>query len=80
MRRQNHVVELAESMRLGDRLVIEAIQCCSRDLPVPQCDEQSVFVDNSASCRIQQVGVAFHLRDLVCADQAARLLVERAVN
>ena len=41
---------------------------------------QSVFVDDAAAGRVDQIGVGLHQRELTAADQAAGLLGERAVD
>jgi hypothetical protein len=80
VRRDNDVIELEQRVVGLHRFLLEDIQAGAGDLSRGQCSVQRCLVHDRTARRVDQVGTAFHEPDQARADQAARLLAQRAVD
>src|SRR5262245_19398808 len=76
MRREDHVVQLAEAMRLGHRFFGKAIERRASDSPGFQRIEKGVFMNDAAAGGVQEVRGRLHLSQLTLADEPSRLGVQ----
>ena len=80
VRGQDDILQFAEAMRSGDWFLGEAIQRSAGDATALQRIIQRIFIRDSASRGVDQVGAGLHQRQLVCADQASSAVVQRAMQ
>src|SRR6516164_11032503 len=80
MRREHDVVELAQRMIDRERLDIEYVETCARNLLLAQHRQQRCLIDDRPPRRVDDIGRRLHERELSCPHEAPRALRQDDVD